>query len=49
VMAEGTPEELNQNSSETVSQFMQGSPDGPVPFHFPADDYMADLQESVKR
>ena len=49
VMAEGTPGELNQNSSETVSQFMQGSPDGPVPFHFPADDYMADLQESVKR
>jgi phospholipid/cholesterol/gamma-HCH transport system ATP-binding protein len=26
-----------------VRQFMQGEPDGPVPFHFPAVDYATDL------
>lgn len=47
VMAEGTPEELNNTTSTHVRQFLKGNPDGPVRFHFPADDYSNDLMESV--
>lgn len=43
VIAQGTPEELANNQSEQVKQFMQGLPDGPVPFHFPAGEYVDDL------
>ena len=43
VIASGTPEELRKVQSEQVKQFMQGLPDGPVPFHFPADDLVGDL------
>jgi phospholipid/cholesterol/gamma-HCH transport system ATP-binding protein len=43
VVGEGTPEALSSSDSSWVKQFMQGLPDGPVPFHYPADDYMSDL------
>ncbi len=43
VIARGTPEEMASESSQKVRQFIQGLPDGPVPFHFPAADYQADL------
>ncbi|MGB0466323.1 MAG: ATP-binding cassette domain-containing protein [Pontibacterium sp.] len=43
IIARGTPEQLSSMSSANVCQFIQGLPDGPVPFHFPADDYQADL------
>ena len=46
VVGEGTPEELHASSSEWVSQFINGKPDGPVPFHYPADDYLADLMSA---
>ncbi|MGE5626053.1 MAG: ABC transporter ATP-binding protein [Bacillota bacterium] len=36
VVAYGTPEELEQNKSAWVRQFMKGLADGPVPFHYPA-------------
>jgi phospholipid/cholesterol/gamma-HCH transport system ATP-binding protein len=39
----GTPEELRQSDSPKVRQFLNGLPDGPVPFHFPAKDYQQDL------
>ncbi|NGP54325.1 ATP-binding cassette domain-containing protein [Thioalkalivibrio sp. XN8] len=39
VAATGTPEQLRDHHSETVTQFMQGMADGPVPFHYPAPDY----------
>jgi len=45
VIAQGTPEELKQVVSSQVKQFMEGLPDGPVPFHFPADDYQSDLMK----
>ncbi len=32
----GTPAELQQSGSEWVQQFIQGLPDGPAPFHYPA-------------
>ncbi|MEM9335591.1 MAG: ABC transporter ATP-binding protein [Pseudomonadota bacterium] len=43
VAARGTPEELNQTSSELVKQFMHGMADGPVAFHFSAPDYAEQL------
>ncbi len=43
VVEAGTPEELRDSSSEWVNQFMHAMPDGPVPFHYPATDYAADL------
>jgi len=43
VVASGSPDELMASSSEEVSQFMQGKPEGPVHFHYPADDYIDDL------
>jgi phospholipid/cholesterol/gamma-HCH transport system ATP-binding protein len=43
VIAQGSPEELADIDSEQVRQFMQGLPDGPVPFHFKAPDYRQDL------
>ena len=43
IIGSGTPEEMLNSSDARVSQFMQGLPDGPVPFHYPADDYQTDL------
>ncbi len=43
VVGEGTPEYLMQHGSDWVKQFMQGLPDGPVPFHYPAQAYNNDL------
>jgi len=43
VIGQGTPEALGKTDSDRVNQFMQGLPDGPVPFHYPAPDYMEDL------
>jgi phospholipid/cholesterol/gamma-HCH transport system ATP-binding protein len=42
-VASGTPQELMASASEEVTQFMQGRPEGPVHFHYPADDYLDDL------
>ncbi|MGI9305458.1 MAG: ABC transporter ATP-binding protein [Gammaproteobacteria bacterium] len=43
VVAEGTPAELKSTESAWAQQFIQGLPDGPVPFHYPASDYAEDL------
>jgi len=43
VVAAGTPAELHASKSTIVQQFMNGLPDGPVPFHYPAPDYQAQL------
>ena len=43
VVGHGKPEALRDTDSEWVRQFMQGLPDGPVPFHYPAADYVTDL------
>lgn len=39
VISTGTPTEMLNSSDPRVRQFMQGQPDGPVPFHYPADNY----------
>ena len=43
VVGQGTPVALGKAGSEWVNQFMRGLPDGPVPFHYPARDYVDDL------
>ncbi len=43
IIAHGSPKMLLEHSSARIQQFMQGSPDGPVPFHYPADDLEFDL------
>ena len=43
VVAAGSPQELAQSQSDVVRQFMTGSADGPVPFHYPAPDYCEQL------
>ena len=49
IVQHGTPEELDGAHSAWVKQFMQGLPDGPVPFHYKAVDYQADLLEEKGR
>jgi phospholipid/cholesterol/gamma-HCH transport system ATP-binding protein len=43
VVAKGTPQDLRNYPSEIVRQFVGGLADGPVPFHYPAPDYFAEL------
>lgn len=43
VVEQGPPEQLRQSHSEWVQQFLQGKPDGPVPFQYTAPDYMSEL------
>jgi len=43
VIGQGDPKTLVEDQSPLVRQFMQGLPDGPVPFHFPAQDYEDDM------
>ncbi len=43
VIGHGTPEALGHSESEWVQQFLNGMPDGPVPFDYPAPDYKVDF------
>ncbi|MCG7589099.1 MULTISPECIES: ATP-binding cassette domain-containing protein [Halomonadaceae] len=43
VVAHGTPSTLETNQDPRVNQFMHGKPDGPVPFHYPADPLHRDI------
>ena len=43
VIAAGHADALTEHASERVRQFVNGSPDGPVPFHYPADEFEYDL------
>lgn len=43
VIGAGSPAELKRNDSPLLKQFVNGLPDGPVPFHYPACDYQLDL------
>ena len=44
VIAQGTPAEIRSSSEPFVNQFVNGKSEGPVPFHYPAPDYGADLE-----
>ncbi len=43
VLEHGSAQHIRETGSERVRQFIQGTPDGPVPFHYPAADYARDL------
>jgi len=43
IIGHGTPEEIRQQTSPLVQQFIQGEADGPVPFHFQAASYQDEL------
>ncbi len=43
VVESGAPDQLRDSGSEWTRQFMQGLPDGPVPFHYPARPLEQDL------
>jgi phospholipid/cholesterol/gamma-HCH transport system ATP-binding protein len=44
VIAFGTTEEIRNSTDPFVTQFIRALPDGPVPFHYPAASYEADLE-----
>jgi phospholipid/cholesterol/gamma-HCH transport system ATP-binding protein len=44
IEAEGTPAQIHASDLPFVHQFVHGEPDGPVPFHYPARTYEADLR-----
>jgi phospholipid/cholesterol/gamma-HCH transport system ATP-binding protein len=45
--AQGTPDELNRSSDPFVRQFLDASPDGPVPFHYPGVNLLDDFAAQV--
>jgi phospholipid/cholesterol/gamma-HCH transport system ATP-binding protein len=49
IVGQGTPEAMARTDSDYVRQFMQGLPDGPVPFHYPGPDYVDDLLAETRR
>ncbi|MGK2914707.1 MAG: ABC transporter ATP-binding protein [Porticoccaceae bacterium] len=43
IIAEGTPDQVRASDDPFVRQFVDGAPDGPVPFHYPAADFATEL------
>ncbi len=48
VVGSGTPAQMLSSEDPKVKQFIHGLPDGPVPFHYPAGDFRADLGLGAK-
>ena len=48
VVGEGHPDVLTDHPSLRIRQFLAGSPDGPVPFHYPADEFLYDVLGSAR-
>jgi phospholipid/cholesterol/gamma-HCH transport system ATP-binding protein len=47
VVASGPPKDLCASPSDAVGQFLAGTPDGPILFHYPAPDYESQLLDPV--
>ena len=43
IIGQGSPQDLKKDDSPRLRQFLNGLPDGPVPFHYPAPGYMDNL------
>jgi phospholipid/cholesterol/gamma-HCH transport system ATP-binding protein len=43
IIAQGTATEVRASADAFVRQFVDGAPDGPVPFHYPAPPYREEL------
>lgn len=48
VIGHGTPDQVLHSDAPRLKQFIQGLPDGPVPFHYPARDLSDDLMAGAK-
>ena len=44
VIAQGAPDQIRASHEPFVNQFVNGKLEGPVPFHYPAPQYDADLE-----
>jgi phospholipid/cholesterol/gamma-HCH transport system ATP-binding protein len=49
IVGEGTPDEIRDSALPYVRQFVRGETDGPVPFHYPARPYAADVGLAAER
>ncbi|MDR3490756.1 MAG: ATP-binding cassette domain-containing protein [Gammaproteobacteria bacterium] len=47
VIGQGTPDALKADKSQQLRQFLDGLPDGPVPFHYPAEALNRDLMGDI--
>jgi phospholipid/cholesterol/gamma-HCH transport system ATP-binding protein len=47
VVAQGDPEQIRNSTDPFVRQFVDGLPDGPVPFHVSAPDFRTQLLASA--
>jgi phospholipid/cholesterol/gamma-HCH transport system ATP-binding protein len=47
IIAEGKPDEMRGSGEAFVKQFVRGETDGPIPFHYPAPAYEADLSATA--
>ena len=45
VIASGAPSQMRVSAVPEVRQFIDGAPDGPVAYHYPAPDYLTDLND----
>ncbi len=45
ILAHGTPEEIKNNPDPVLQQFINGHPDGPIPFKLSKDDYLKRLMQ----
>ncbi len=44
IVCEGTPDEMRKSDMDLVQQFINGQPDGPLPFHYPGSTLREDLR-----
>ena len=49
IIAKGAPDEIRASREPFVNQFVNGKRDGPVPFHYAAPGYAADLELAESR
>jgi phospholipid/cholesterol/gamma-HCH transport system ATP-binding protein len=47
IIGHGTPLAVDKDKAAQLRQFLDGLPDGPVPFHFPSNTFIQDLMEGV--
>lgn len=47
IVGQGTAESISHNQSESLQQFIQGLPDGPVPFDYPARSIREDFLQGT--
>ena len=47
IVAQGTPEDVRASTDPFVRQFVDGEPDGPVPFHYPAKALAREFARAV--